>query len=226
MTEQQSKYVANAEQKKKPPPLPPEIINTFCDKEQSITQSQFDYGYLLLDTLDELQPAYAGWYESEGYSEAQAMRKAHAYLVNSIAGHSGVSRSEMSKRENVCKDVTPDMHEEYPALTFSHWEEMRRGAQEDTAQNVRDNLEWVTNIMDMRGGVPPSTTEIRERIDGTYDMPLWKKRVRRLFNALRAVLDTDDVPLEIRQGSELLLDAIKAIAKKINLKLEKEGENE
>jgi len=198
----------SAERKRKPPPLPPEIINTFCDKEQDITQSQFDYGYLLLDTLDELQPAYAGWYESEGYSEAQSARKAHAYLVNSIAGHSGVSRSEMSKRENVCKDVTPDMHEEYPALTFSHWEEMRRGAQEDTAQNVKDNLEWVTNIMDTRGGVPPSTTEIRERIDGTYDIPAWEKRVRRLLNTLTAMIDDEDAPKWIRDGCQWLVDKI------------------
>lgn len=220
MTEQQSKYVADAERngKRKPPPLPPQIIDLFCDKEQSITHSQFDYGYLLLDTLDELQPAYANWFEGEGYSEAQAVRKAHAYLVNSIAGHSGVSRSEMSKRENVCKDVTPDMHDEYPALTFSHWEEMRRGEQEDTAQNVRENLEWVTNLMDNRGGVPPSTTEIRERIDGTYDMPLQKKRRESLFAMLERIADDDEEEQWMRDLCEEMLD-------KINKRLAKEGKD-
>ena len=218
MTEERLKDVQNAGLKKRPPPIPDNLIDPFIQYEQTITDNQFESGYYFLSLWDKVQDFYVNWFMEKynEYSENYAYGRAHSWFEEHIAGKIGIDSSTLRHRYNVCRDVPRATKERFPDLTFSHWRLLRRGEHEDKSKNVIENLEWVEEETNRRGGSPPSTRDLEAHITHTGDTPLWKKRMRAAFAALGGILEDGDAP-------EWALELARIVVEKISERL---GEGE
>ena len=199
MTEQQSKYVANAEQKKRPPRIPDDFLNEMEALVASQSAFQFAIGDKFLEGWEEMGVAYTEWFGGE--------RKAHRWFLESVAASSGISPSSLRHYYRVSKHVPPDMRGgENEAFSYAHWRAMLAGDGEPE-ENLEENLEWAHKQLEQTGH-PPSTRDIEGYVKHNGHKQPWERRAERLFTVLNAMIDDDGAPKWIRDGCQWLVDKI------------------
>ena len=172
------------------PQLPDEATDKLRELNEKADNSQWEIGDFLLDFIDEVLPAYA-----DACFDGKP-KKAHQWILNSLANDVGVDSATLRDRESVARFFPQKIRPRLDPLTYH-----QARAVKAAGDRWEEYLEWVKEEMNNHpNGRPPSVAKIREKIkkDQTGVM-VWYSRFKKAIPILTNIAYDKDCPEKLQK---------------------------